>query len=283
MPASGDPLDVMFTRSEDGGFSWSAPVRVNDDATDNGAWQWFGTMSVAPNGRIDAVWNDTRNIGIDNLSQVFYSYSIDGGRTWSENVSVTPVFDSWVGWPNQNKLGDYYHMISDNAGANLAFAATFNNEQDVFFMRIEPDVDCNGNATPDRDEITTGTATDCNDNLVPDTCEPDTDGDGLVNGCDPDIDGDGVNNETDVCDETPLNVAVKSDGGRLGDFQSDCDIDLRDYRSFVICALDSGPGVPGTPIECPDSFDFDLDGDIDLADLSSLQITYTGLIRVGPR
>ena len=54
-------LDVAFARSEDGGLTWSEKVRVNDDPEGNGAWQWFGTMSVAPNGRIDVIWNDTRN------------------------------------------------------------------------------------------------------------------------------------------------------------------------------------------------------------------------------
>ena len=54
-------LDVAFVRSTDDGETWSEKVRVNDDPEGNGAWQWFGMMSVAPNGRIDAVWNDTRN------------------------------------------------------------------------------------------------------------------------------------------------------------------------------------------------------------------------------
>ena len=48
-----DPLDVKFSRSTDGGSTWSAPVRINDDPVGNGAWHWFATMSVAPNGRID--------------------------------------------------------------------------------------------------------------------------------------------------------------------------------------------------------------------------------------
>jgi hypothetical protein len=137
-PAGTDPMDVYFSRSEDGGLTWSAPVRVNDDPQGSGRWQWFGTMSVAPNGRIDAVWNDTRNSLITNMCQTYTSYSLDGGRTWSKNVSMTPTWDSIIGWPNQNKIGDYYHMVSDESGAGLAYSATFNGEQDVYFVRIEP-------------------------------------------------------------------------------------------------------------------------------------------------
>jgi uncharacterized repeat protein (TIGR01451 family) len=33
-------------------------------------------------------------------------------------------------------MGDYFHMVSDEFGANLAYAATFNGEQDVYFARI---------------------------------------------------------------------------------------------------------------------------------------------------
>jgi len=47
--------DVMFVRSTDGGRSFSAPHRINDDPINHSKWHWFGTFSVAPNGRLDAV------------------------------------------------------------------------------------------------------------------------------------------------------------------------------------------------------------------------------------
>src|SRR5262249_4445624 len=56
-----NPTNVMFVRSTDGGQTFSAPVKVNDDPVNPNKWHWFGTFAVAPNGRLDAVWYDTRN------------------------------------------------------------------------------------------------------------------------------------------------------------------------------------------------------------------------------
>jgi hypothetical protein len=142
--------DVMLARSTNGGASFSAPVRINDDATTN-RWHWFGTFSVAPNGRLDAVWYDTRNDSNNLLSQLFYSYSTDGGVTWSANVAVSQPFDPTQGWPQQNKIGDYITIVSDNTGGNVAYSATFNfnpmnnqHEQDIYYVRVSPF----GGATP---------------------------------------------------------------------------------------------------------------------------------------
>ena len=136
-PSGGDPLDVRFARSEDGGATWSASVRVNDVQQ---GYQWFGTMDVAPNGRIDVIWNDTRNDPSNNTSQLFYSFSNDRGHTWADAIEISPPYDHSLGYPRQDKLGDYYQIKSFNDVVYVAWAATFNGEQDVYFTKIAPEV-----------------------------------------------------------------------------------------------------------------------------------------------
>ena len=136
--SNSDTADVMFSRSVDGGLTWSAPIRVNDDVSTTNV-QWMATMSVAPNGRIDAAWLDTRdNISEGDSSALYYSYSYDQGNTWSANEKLSQSFDPHVGYPVQQKMGDYFDMISDNTGAHLAWANTLNGEEDVYYSRIIP-------------------------------------------------------------------------------------------------------------------------------------------------
>jgi hypothetical protein len=145
VPNGRSTTDVMFVRSTDGGLTFSAPVRVNDDAVNPNKWHWFGTLSVAPNGRIDAVWHDTRNAANNTDSQLFYSWSTDAGVTWAPNVQVSNTFNPFEGYPNQDKIGDYITMVSDSTGADVAYSATFNfnsargeHEEDVYYVRVAP-------------------------------------------------------------------------------------------------------------------------------------------------
>ena len=215
-PPGSDPLDVMFSRSTDGGVTWSPPIRINDDPAGSDAWQWFGTLSVAPSGRIDVIWNDTRNTPGFLFSELHFSFSADGGDTWSENLPVSPSFNSHLGFPSQDKLGDYYDMISDNIGVNIAYAATFNGGQDVYFLRF--DVDCNGNGIFDQDEIADGITPDCNGNGIPDDCDVDCQENGIPDDCDvdpADPDGDGEvspdENGNGVPDECEANAPLPAD------------------------------------------------------------------------
>ena len=144
--------DVMFVRSTDRGRTFSAPRRVNNDPVNHAKWHWFGTLSVAPSGRIDVVWYDSRNSPNNVTSQLFYSFSIDGGNTWSPNVAVSNPFNPLIGYPNQSKIGDYITVVSDDDSANVAYAATFNGEEDIFYVCIRPvfpPTDFNGDTRPD--------------------------------------------------------------------------------------------------------------------------------------
>ncbi len=136
--SSNDPGEIMFSRSTDDGETWDLPTRINDDELSSNNTQWFGTMSVAPNGRIDAIWLDTRDNPGTFMSALYYSYSIDQGETWTVNEKLSDSFDPHLGWPQQNKMGDYFDMVSDNGGAHLAWANTLNGEQDVYYGHIVP-------------------------------------------------------------------------------------------------------------------------------------------------
>jgi hypothetical protein len=163
VPNGGNGTDVMFARSTDGGLTFSAPHRINDDPVNPNQWHWFGTLSVAPNGRIDVVWYDTRNAANNIDSQLFYSFSTDGGVTWAPNVAVSNVFNPQAGFPQNQKIGDYITIVSDATGGNVAYAATFNenpnavggHEQDVYYVRVFP----SGGPTPTPSATPTPTPT----------------------------------------------------------------------------------------------------------------------------
>jgi hypothetical protein len=167
LPNGQSTTEVMFARSTDGGLTFSPPVRINDDANHQSKWHYFGTLSVAPNGRIDVVWYDTRNAANNIDSQLFYSFSIDGGVTWSPNVAVSDAFDPHAGYPNNTKIGDYITIVSDNTGGNVAYAATYNvnpnavggHEQDVYYVRVFPTGGGTPTPTPTASPTPSATAT----------------------------------------------------------------------------------------------------------------------------
>ena len=158
--------DVMFVRSTDGGLTFGTPQKVNDDPVNPNKWHWFGTFAVAPNGRLDAVWYDTRNAANNTDSQLFYSYSTDAGVTWSANVAVSNAFNPFEGYPNQSKIGDYITIVSDDTGGNVAYSATFNfnpnrgqHEEDVYYVRVSPTGGGTPTPTPTASPTPTATAT----------------------------------------------------------------------------------------------------------------------------
>ena len=90
-------VHAFVIRSTDGGASWSAPTRIDDVLTDDVVDHYRPSLSVSSNGRLDVIWFDYRNSSPKQAVQnaqpadVYYSYSLDGGISWSPNLRLSTV------------------------------------------------------------------------------------------------------------------------------------------------------------------------------------------------
>lgn len=92
---SGDPnhkSNIIFSKSTDGGLTWSAGLRINevsgdcldDDNTTEGA-----VPAVGPNGEVLIAWSGPAGIVFDR--------SLDGGENWlDEDISIDPHPGGWA-------------------------------------------------------------------------------------------------------------------------------------------------------------------------------------------
>jgi hypothetical protein len=100
--------DVWLSKSTDGGNTWSAPARVNDDLTQT--QQFFTWMTIdQTTGYLWFVFYDRRNY-TNSSTDVYMAVSKDGGATfYNFQISSTPFV------PNSNVFfGDYTNITAHN-------------------------------------------------------------------------------------------------------------------------------------------------------------------------
>lgn len=103
-----DNTDIFFARSTDGGNSWSAPKKVNDDNSNR--HQFFTWMTIdQTNGAIYIVFYDRRNTS-GNATDVYVARSTNGGESFTNfkvsQSSFTPSASIF--------FGDYTNIAAFN-------------------------------------------------------------------------------------------------------------------------------------------------------------------------
>jgi hypothetical protein len=87
--------DIWYNISQDGGDTWSATARLNDDPVGNGIGQDMCWGGFSPNGVYAALWRDRRDgtAGQNSVYRIYGAYSADKGITFSSNfaLSSTPA------------------------------------------------------------------------------------------------------------------------------------------------------------------------------------------------
>ena len=86
------PSDIIFTKSSDGGDTWSTPIRVNDDPEGPSVYQFHPWLAVNQKGVILIFFYDQRNDPplYENFD-TYIAFSFDGGETFTTNYRVSDV------------------------------------------------------------------------------------------------------------------------------------------------------------------------------------------------
>jgi len=145
-----DRTEIFLRASLDGGKTWGERRTVNDDAG-KGFNHSLPGVSIAPNGRVDIAWSDSRNSprpqaspGRDKgLLDIYYASSEDQGRTFSPNQKINDrAIDRSLGvWSNSVNASVATGMASTNSEVDFAWQdprAGSNEAQseDVYFATI---------------------------------------------------------------------------------------------------------------------------------------------------
>lgn len=129
-----DDTDIWFSKSTDGGQSWTPAAKVNDDNTNR--QQFFTWMSIdQATGYLWFVWYDRRNYN-DNRTDVYMALSKDGGATFKNfKVSESPFV------PNPNIFfGDYTNVTAHNNIVRPIWTRLAGNDLSIWTALISPDV-----------------------------------------------------------------------------------------------------------------------------------------------
>jgi len=144
-PVSDDPAAnhawIQVAASHDGGASWAVttPHRTDDASSVD---RFHPALAVGPDGTVHLTFYDTRQVADRSGVDLYYSFSTDGARTWSQARRITTVSSPFIN--DLYEFGDYNGL--DLGGNTLIASFTDNRSEtgapgdsvDVYAARIAP-------------------------------------------------------------------------------------------------------------------------------------------------
>jgi BNR repeat-like domain len=138
---AGNPK-IAFTKSTDGGTSWSTPMAISDNPANSGVFN--PAVAVSPDGmKVTVVFYDHRNNpASETLVDLYLAQSFDGGATWQPNIRVSSVSTDASLAPLTSEgymLGDY-QGVAESSNADVpavpVWIDTRTGNPDPFIARI---------------------------------------------------------------------------------------------------------------------------------------------------
>jgi hypothetical protein len=133
---------IVFTKSVDGGNTWTVPIAISDNPSGSGVFN--ATINVSPDGqRVTTVFYDHRdNPGSNVLVDIYLAQSFDGGTTWQPNIRLSSVSSNASLAPltaSGYMLGDYLGIAestASNVPAVPVWIDTRTGNPDPFVTRV---------------------------------------------------------------------------------------------------------------------------------------------------